>query len=147
MIKKFSASRRRLLIGASAAAVGCATVGAASWSYSQSHRARWIEAVVRNNLPGVRIDAVSLQRFVKEMLASPLMQSQRRRIGIAAYSQLPWLARRIRTLEEGVEITERLVLTAFLTGSNFFRVGDPKRETIEYYGGVPACGNPFVRLS
>lgn len=143
MSSHFSTSRRRVLIGAGL--FGCAAVGAAGWSYSERNRAQWIEAVIRDNLPGIALDEPSLQRFVRETLDSPLMNSQRRRLGIAAQSQAPWLARRIRAIDEGVEITERLVLTSFLTGSNFFRVSDPTHETIEYYGAAPACGNPFLR--
>jgi hypothetical protein len=143
----FSKSRRRLLIGAGAGAVACAGAGGVLWSSSERNRAHWVEHVIRSNLPGVTIDETSLTRFIQETLASSSMQSTRRRLGIAAHSQVPWLARRIHAVEEGVEITERQVLTNFLIGSNFFRVSEPERETIVYYGTIPACSNPFVRYT
>jgi hypothetical protein len=143
----FSRSRRRLLIGAGAGAVACAGAAGVVWSSSERNRARWIEQVIRSNLPGITIDEASLARFVQETLTSPSMQSTRRRLGIAADAQVPWLTRRIHRVEQGVEITERQVLTNFLIGSNFFRVSEPERETIVYYGGIPACSNPFVRYT
>jgi hypothetical protein len=143
-LHKFSTSRRRMLIGAGAGVLVCAT---ASWSYSERNRARWIEQVIRSNLPGITFDEASLTRFVMETLRSLPMQSTRRRMGIAASSQASWLTRRIRSVEQGMDLTERQVLTSFLMGSNFFRVSEPTRETIVYYGPAPGCGNPFVRYS
>lgn len=140
----FNVSRRQWLIGSAAAA--CAGAGAIGWSASEQRRARWIEDVIRLSLPGIDIDAASLQRFVAETLASPVMQSQRRRVGLAADALLPSsVTRRVGSLQQGIDITERMVLSGFLLGSNFFRVSDPKREKIVYYGPPPACGNPFVR--
>ena len=144
--KRFSASRRQVLIGAGTGVMACAAAGGA-WSYSERNRAHWIEQVIRSNLPGVKIDEASLALFVRKTLDSKPMQSTRRRLGIAADQQMSSFARRFNALEEGIEITERQVLTDFLIGSNFFRVSDPKQETIVYYGSVPACNNPCVRYS
>jgi hypothetical protein len=138
----FSRSRRRLLIASGT--VACAGVAFGAWSYSERNRAQWIEQVIRSNLPGVALDEPSLQKFIRDTLAGTAMQSQRRRLGIVAHTRVPWLARRIRSLDEGVELSERQVLTDFLMGSNFFRVTEPRQETITYYGALPACGNPFA---
>ena len=50
------------------------------------------------------------------------------------------------TSDEGHEAFERLLLTEFLSGSNFFDVGNPEASVISYASSGSACGNPFARL-
>ena len=133
-------SRRELLLGAAGAAV----VGASLWTPLKNYRARWIEQVVRDNLPGIHLDPDSLQTFVKYMLGHERLQPAVVRATIFADRFVPWLPAHISKARDGLEGIERHVLTEYLIGSNFFRVPDPKRETIVYSGAVIACRNPFT---
>jgi hypothetical protein len=102
--------------------------------------------VVRRNLPGVLIDEASIAAFVQDVLASGLLDSHKARLAVLADTTIPAL-RRIAPARERMERLERLVLTEFLMGSNFFRTGDTKSQPIVYSGRIPACGNPFATLS
>jgi hypothetical protein len=140
--KRFSPGRRKVLLGA----VGAATVGVvgAAWKPLKNHRARWIEQVVRDNLPGVELDPDSLQTFVQYMLGHERLQPPLVRATIFADRFVPWLPAHVSKARQGLEGVVRHVLTEYLIGSNFFRVSDPKRETIVYSGAVIACINPFT---
>jgi hypothetical protein len=133
-------SRRKVLLGVGGAAV----VGAVSWMPLKNHRAGWIEQVVRDHLPGIDLDPDSLQTFVKYMLGHERLQPALVRATIFADRFVPWLPAHISKAREGLAGVERHVLTEYLIGSNFFRVPDPKRETIVYTGAVIACINPFI---
>lgn len=143
----FSPGRRKLLIGGASAAVALGVFGAASWERLTNYRATWIERVVRENLPGIDLDAASLQAFIKDMLASERMQRKEVKVTVFADRFVPWLPAHISKARNGLEGLERHVLTEYLIGSNFFRVPDPKRETIVYSGTALACRNPFAYAS
>jgi hypothetical protein len=140
MNKPFSPGRRKLLVGAA----GAAMVGAIAWTPLKNYRVSWIEQVVRDNLPGIKLDAGSLQTFVKYMLGHERLQPALVRATIFADRFVPWLPAHISKAREGLEGVERHVLTEYLIGSNFFRVPDPKRAKIVYGGAVIACANPFT---
>jgi hypothetical protein len=133
-------SRRKVLGGA----VGAIIVGAVAWTPLRNHRANWIEQVVRDNLPGINLDPDSLQTFITYMLEHERLRPALVRATILADRFVPWLPAHISKAREGLEGVERHVLTEYLIGSNFFRVPDPKRETIVYGGAVIACVNPFT---
>lgn len=133
-------SRRRVLLGTAGAAI----VGALAWTPLGNYRAGWIERVVRDNLPGINLDPASLQTFVTYMLGHERLQPPLVRATILADRFVPWLPAHISKARQGLEGLERQVLTEYLIGSNFFRVPDPKRETIIYNGAVIACRNPFA---
>lgn len=145
MIKIFSPTRRRFLVASAAGAVTLGAVGVIQWNGSASGRALWVENVVRKNLPGVQIDPVSLADFVREILESDLLKASSRKAALLAEQVAPWLTLRVPKIRNGLEGIERQVLTEYLLGGNFFRVSDPKREAIVYYGHATACANPFVR--
>lgn len=138
---RFSPGRRKLLIGTAGAAIA----GALAWIPLKNHRESWIEQVVRDNLPGINLDPDSLQTFVQYMLGHERLQPPLVRATILADRFIPWLPAHISKAREGLEGVERHVLTEYLIGSNFFRVPDPKRETIVYGGAVIACINPFTQ--
>lgn len=140
---RFSPGRRKLLIGAASAGV-LGVFGATAWQPVRNYRASWIEQVVRDNLPGINLDAESLQTFVEHMLGHYRLQPTLVRAAIFADRFVPWLPAHVSRAREGLEGVERHVLTEYLIGSNFFRVPDPKSETITYHGAVLACINPFV---
>ena len=110
----------------------------------KNYRLNWIEQVVRDNLPDIKLDPDSLQAFVKYMRDHERLQPTLVRATIFADRFVPWLPAHISKAREGLEGVERHVLTEYLIGSNFFRVPDPKRETIVYGGAMIACINPFT---
>jgi hypothetical protein len=135
-----SISRRKVLFGAAGAAV----VGALAWTPLKNYRASWIEQAVRDNLPGIDLDPDSMQTFVNYMLGHERLQPPLVRATIFADRFVPWLPAHVSKARAGLEGVERQVLTEYLIGSNFFRVPDPKRETIVFRGAVIACRNPFA---
>lgn len=140
---RFSPTRRKLLIGAAGTAT-LGLVGAGSWSRLKNYRAQWIEQVVRNYLPDIDLDPVSLQTFVDYLLAEQRMQPRVVKATVFADQFIPWLPARVIQARDGLVRLERYVLTEFLMGSNFFRVRDPRQETIVYFGPALACINPFT---
>lgn len=140
-----SVSRRRILAGA-AGAVALGTLGI-TWKPLKQYKSHWIEQVVRDNLPGINLDPDSLQIFVTYMLGHERLRPPLVRATIFADRFIPWLPAHISKAREGLDGVERHVLTEYLIGSNFFRVPDPKRETIVYSGAVIACINPFTHAA
>jgi hypothetical protein len=140
----FSPGRRKLLIAGAGGALALGIFGAASRGELGNYRASWIERVVRENLPGIDIDASSLQAYIKEIMADERMQQKLVKATVFVDRFVPWLPAHIASARDGLEGLERFVLTEYLMGSNFFRVPDPKRETIVYSGRVLVCNNPFM---
>jgi hypothetical protein len=140
----FSPSRRKLLIAGAGGAVALGIFGAASWQRFSNYRASWAERVVRENLPGIDLDATSLQAFIKDILASERMQRHEVKVSVFVDRFVPWLPTHISKARDGLDGLERHVLTEYLIGSNFFHVPDPKRVTIVYSGTIGGCNNPFV---
>ncbi|MDY6944241.1 MAG: hypothetical protein SXG53_00860 [Pseudomonadota bacterium] len=145
--RKFSPGRRKLLIAGSGGTLALGIFGAASWRTLRSYRAAWVESVVRDNLPGIELDPASLQSFVEDMLASERLQRAAVKATVFADRFVPWLPAKIAKARDGLAGLERFVLTEYLIGGNFFRVPDPKRETIVYGGRAIACINPFTYSS
>jgi hypothetical protein len=143
----FSSGRRKLLIAGAGGTLALGIFGAASWGTLSNYRASWVEGVLRDNLPGIDLDAASLQAFIKEILVSERMQRKAVKATVFADRFVPWLPANVAKARDGLEGLERFVLTEYLIGSNFFRVPDPKRETIVYSGRAVACINPFTYRS
>lgn len=140
-----SINRRGFLLGSSAV---LASAGAGwAWFRGAFGTEQWIEDVVRSNLPGVRFDEAALRTFITSMAQHDWFAPSSHRLAIAADRTIPWIAARVPKVRDGLDKLERRVLTEFLLGSNFFRVSDPRAETIVYGGPAIACGNPFVSLS
>jgi len=143
----FSPARRKLLIAGAGGVVALGALGAASWGRLSNYRGSWVERVVRENLPGIDLDAASLQAFITDILASERMQRKEVKVTVFADRFVPWLPAHISKARHGLEGLERYVLTEYLIGSNFFRVPDPKSVTIVYGGIALACRNPFTYAS
>jgi hypothetical protein len=139
-----SPSRRKLLIAGAGGVLTLGALGSASWGHLTHYRASWVERVVRENLPGIDLDAASLQTFINDILATERMQRKEVKVTVFADRFMPWLPAHISKARHGLEGLERYVLTEYLIGGNFFRVPDPKRETIVYSGMMVACRNPFT---
>ncbi len=137
-----SPTRRRLLT-----AIAVVGVAGAGWLGLRPYdRKDWIIATVRKHLPGVTLDAASLDRFADELMNDWRLRDTRQRLALWMDHALPGVARRLPKAGDRIVRAERMVMSEFLTGSNFFRVQDPRRETIFYAGAMPACGNPFARF-
>ena len=137
-------SRRRFLI-ASGALIAAAGAGFSGVRFADS-REEWVASVIRDNLPGITIDTDSLAKFVAESVRGDALRPVTHRLAVFAEQSVPWVTARIPKVRHGLDKLERRVLTEFLLGSNFFRVPNPKQETIVYYGPAIACANPFVWL-
>jgi hypothetical protein len=140
---RFSPNRRKVLVGAAGAAT-LGIFGAALWTPVKNHRASWVEQVLRDSLPGVELEPKSLQSFVSYMLDHERLRPMLVRATIFADRFVPWLPAHVAKARDGLAGLERHVLTEYLIGSDFFRVSDPKRQTITYYGPMIACSNPFT---
>jgi hypothetical protein len=138
-------SRRNfLLAGAGVSAILAAV--AVEWVQHPGGAGKWIEDIVRRNLPGIELDETSLHSFVGEVLASEQLDGKHQWFYSTAMMPTRWLGSIVPVLRQARERIERQVLTRYLIGSNFFRVPDPTRETIFYVGTTIGCGNPFASL-
>lgn len=140
---RFSRKRRYLLL-AGASGLSVAAIG--KWSIEQGAAAtpQWIEAVVRRNLPGVRLDEESLAGFCQTLSEGPLFDSLRKRAGVTAAQTLPMMTGRVAYLADALDRLERQVLTEFLLGSNFFQLADPRTESVVHHGFTVVCAQPFA---
>jgi hypothetical protein len=143
-IEPASPMRRRLLIGGSV--VVTAGVAGGLWIGSRlDGRQAWIESVLRENLPGITLDPTSLAKFVSEFAQHREFNDDKSNIAVMMDQAVPGVTRKVEKADRRVDRMERLVVTEYLMGSNFFRVPDPRQETIFYSGTVGAvCGNPFA---
>ena len=137
--------RRRLLIAGSGVAV--LGVTGAAWIGSRlDGRQVWIEAVVREHLRGVQLDAATLTTFAKDFAATRIFADDKSNLVVKIDQAVPAIAARVSKIDRRTERLKRRVVTEYLIGSNFFRVADPRKETIVYSGALPACGNPFAQF-
>jgi hypothetical protein len=142
--KANTTTRRGFIAGATL--VAAAVSSGAFWIGSRAHsREAWVEAVLRRHLPGIELDPTSLATFVRsfvqrhEFEGAPLNQ-----LAVWAYQAAPSIARRIPQAERRIERLERLAMSEYLLGSNFFRGGGQRPDTVIYGAAPSACGNPFA---
>ncbi len=134
--------RRRVLIAG--AALAAASSGAL-WLVARSNDSSdWIEAVVRKHLPGIRLDAESLRRFAMRLADEPAFSARKVALALQLDQISAPLLRLAPEIDAKIGRLERIVLSDYLTSSNFFRVSDPRTETIICHAEPPACGNPFA---
>lgn len=140
-----SPTRRKLLIAAGAIS-GAGVVGG-TWIATQLDGTEaWIEATLRKHLPGITLDPASLATFVSSFAGGRPLRERQATLAIQLDQVASPIARHIQKSNRRIEQLERLVVSDYLSGSNFFRVTDPMRETIFYSGPLPACGNPFAKF-
>lgn len=135
---------RREFLAATAALAAMASSGATWLAWRGIDRQAWIEFVVRKHLPDIDLDAASLAHFARELAHHYIFDNWRSGVALRLDHIAPRIAHSLSTTQRRVSLMERLALSEFLMGSNFFRVPDPRRATIVYGGPVPACGNPFA---
>jgi predicted phosphoadenosine phosphosulfate sulfurtransferase len=136
-------NRRRFIAGATLIAAAVSS-GALWFSWGPEHRQTWVEEVLRKNLPGIQLDPDSLGKFVRSFAAGHEFDDKRMNVAVWMDQALPSVARRISKAERRLARLERLVVSDYLLGSNFFRVEDPRKEIIIYGGRIAVCGNPFA---
>jgi len=139
----FSASRRRFLLGGTASLIAVGLVGKLSFD-SVAGQDAWVEKILRRHFSGVKLDDGSLPLFFRDIRAKGILGARRHRLAVLMDQTLPGPSSLVTRVRHAIEVRERLVLSEFLLGSNFFRVQDPTRETITYFGRPPVCGNPFA---
>jgi hypothetical protein len=138
-----SPTRRRLLIASS----GVAMLGAAGavWLGSRlEDRRTWIESVLREHLPGIQLDRASLATFVTQFAGDREFDDKKSNLAMMLDQTVPAVTRHVSKVDRRVDQLERRVVTEYLMGTNFFRVPDPRQETIFYSDAMLACGNPFA---
>ena len=136
--------RSLLIAGSSIVVLGATGV---TWIASRlDGRQAWIETVVREHLPGIQLDSATLAAFAKSFAATRIFADDKANLAIKIDQAVPAIAHRVSKVERRTERLKRRVITEYLTGSNFFRVEDPRQETIVYSGPLPACGNPFAQF-
>jgi len=135
---------RRLFLAAALALTAAASSGALWLGFRPESRELWVERVLRKRLPDIDLDADSLAAFATAFVQSHEFNDRRMEIAVWLDQAMPAIARRINKAERRIEQLERAAVTEYLLGSNFFRVLDPRAETIVYSAALPACGNPFA---
>jgi hypothetical protein len=143
MNKSAKTTRRRFIAGATLIAAA-ASSGAFWLGLRSENREAWVEEVLRKNLPGIKLDPASLAKFARIFVQSRQFEDKRMHLAAWMDQVLPSIARRIPKAERRIERLERLVVSGYLLGSNFFRTPDPRTETIMYSEEIAACGNPFA---
>jgi hypothetical protein len=132
--------RTMLLTGgafAGVTAVASATVVTFAWPHTRFAR------ILARHLPGIRLSEKSIRDFTSAYWPILMRRygsagSWNRLVKHLADESLPG------TMEATIRL-EREIVTAFLTGSNFFQLKDPSMQTVEFTGLPVACGNPFRR--
>jgi len=126
-----------------AAAGGIAAIGTVY--VSTDRYGSWIRDVLRRSLPGYSFDPEGLARFVAEYDARQPFSIKRRVLAAAEglIDTKPFLPQR---KAEHLAESERLVLSDFLVGSDFFENYPGGSRVITYRGARTACGSPFARF-
>ena len=138
----FRFTRRGVILGGAAVAL---TSSGALWLASRANDAsQWIEAVVRNHLPGIALDDESLRRFAAELATTAEFSTRKVELALFLDAMSPTLVRVAPEVGAKIAQLERLVLTRYLLGSNFFGVESPHRERIYFGAASSVCGNPFA---
>lgn len=136
-------SRRKFLLMGTAAGAVVAIAGAGSALVATDHYRGWIRAVLRHSLPGYDFDHEGLDRFVEDYNAATRDGLKFR---VFAATENIFDAARIlpERMKAAVEERERIILTKFLFGSDFFEQYPNGTKVITYRGAPEACGSLFA---
>jgi hypothetical protein len=136
-------SRRKfLLMGTTLGTL--AMLGGAGAAFIAIDRYRgWIHAILRRSLPEYEIEPEGLDRFVDDYNATAHGGIKLR---VFAGTQNVLDTRRVLPagLKADVDDDERMILTNFLLGSDFFENYSNGPKLITYRGLPEACGSPFA---
>jgi hypothetical protein len=138
------ASRRKFLFigGVAAGTLAIAGGGAAGFVLSDRYQG-WIEEVLRRSLPGYDLEPNGLARFTEEYYAQ---RKDNARLRLFAATQTLFDTKWALTHEmtRNVDKEERLIISDFLIGSDFFENYPKGPKQITYRGRAEACGSPFA---
>ncbi|HEY1386369.1 MAG TPA: hypothetical protein VGF43_22290 [Dongiaceae bacterium] len=136
-------SRRKFLLMGTAAGALVVLGGAGSALVAMDHYRGWIHAVLRHALPGYEIEPEGLGRFVEDYNATT-----RDGLKFRAFAATERIFDATRILPEGmkdaVDERERMILTKFLFGSDFFEQYPNGTRVVTYRGAPEACGSLFA---
>ena len=133
-------NRRKFLLLSSAAG-GFAAVGGGVYLLTDNYRG-WVSDILHRSLPGYALEPKGLALFVEEHFAH--RSSRRRRLLAAAEGVVDFKPMMPAQMAEHFAAEERLILTDFLVGSDFFRNYPAGSKTIVYGGKPTACVSPFA---
>jgi len=152
-------SRRQLLMGGAAGVVVLSTGTAVALAATRPRDL--IFDLMRHALPGITLDREATLMCADDVVAGlnvsfqgawlQQLTSNAKLRGVRAASLGAGIDRvaALGPVAERLEEITRTALTLLLLNSNFFRVPDPRAETIVYRRPDPnaPCGNPFADLS
>jgi hypothetical protein len=134
--------RTFLLMGSAMGAFALA--GGAGAAYVATDRYRgWIRQTPRRSLPGYSFDQEGLDRFVDDYNAQS-GRALKLRVFAAAENFVDVKPDLPAGMASDVEDDERLILTDFLVGSDFFENYPNGPKVITYRGAPEACASPFA---
>jgi hypothetical protein len=134
-------SRRKFMF-MSAAAGATAIAGGAAFAVADQYHG-WIRIVLQRWLPGYRFDPEGLALFFQDYNHKQ-GDAIKLRMFAAAEGVVDVKVVLPGELRTRVEEEERRVLSAFLTGSDFFDNYPDGPRMITYRGMPVACGSPFA---
>ena len=121
-----------------------AIVGGAGAAFVATDRYRgWIGEILRRSLPGYDFDPGGLDRFVNDYNAQS-GRALKLRVFAAAENFIDAKPALPAGMASDVEDEERLILTDFLVGSDFFETYPNGPKVITYRGVPEACASPFA---
>jgi len=133
--------RRFLLMGTAAGAL--VVLGGGVAVVAMDRYRGWIRAILRRSLLGYEIEPEGLKRFVEDYNAA-----SRDGLGVRTFAATQNIYDATFILPEDMKDTvdgrERMILTKFLLGSDFFEQYPNGTKVITYRGAPEACGSPFA---
>lgn len=133
-------NRRNFLLLSSAAG-GLAIAGGGAYVLSDNYHS-WVGRVLHRSLPGYTLEAKGLALFVDEHFEH--QKSRKKRLFAAGLGVADFTPLMPARTAERVAAEERIILTDFLIGSDFFQNFPNGPKTITYGGKPAACVSPFA---
>ena len=130
---------RRRFIAMSGAALALPLVGIGMYATTD----QMIVSILKKHLPGIEFDPDSLAVYLD--LNRKYLDSVPRRLTTFVDTHInPMLLPNVA--REKLADIERILVSNFLMGSDYFWLPNPESRLIKYTGEVDVCGNPFARF-
>jgi hypothetical protein len=137
-----SAINRRKFLLLGSAAGGLAVFGGAAYVVTDQGHA-WVREILHRGLPGYTLESRGLALFIDQYFAD----KNRKLKAFAAVEgvfNVKWAVP--AGVAKEADEQERMILTDFLLGSDFFANYPPGPKQITYSGMPAACVSPFARF-